>query len=108
MLNNLVSFLLELAMLAALGYWGFTVGSSALLKWLLGIGVPVAVIVFWSFFMAPNSAQRLPWPWVPIVSLVLFLASAVALYVANARSAALLLAAITIVNVTLVLIWHQN
>ena len=108
LLNNLVSFLLELAMLGALSYWGFHAGSSVPLKWLLGIGVPIAVIVFWGFCMAPTSDYRLPWPWVPIVSLVLFLAAALALYASHARSAALALAVVAIVNVALVLIWHQN
>lgn len=108
LLNNLVSFLLELAMLGALSYWGFHTGNSTSLKWLLGIGAPAAVVVFWGFFMAPNSSHRLPWPWVPIVSLVLFLASALALYAANARSAALVLAVVAIINISFVFMWHQD
>lgn len=108
LLNNLVSFLLELAMLGALGYWGFSAGGSLPLKWLLGIGVPAALIAFWSVFMAPNSTRRLAWPWVPIVSLVLFLGSALALYSAGAHDAGAVLAVVSIVNVALVLIWRQK
>jgi hypothetical protein len=108
LLNNLVSFLLELAMLGALGYWGFHADGPALLKWGLGIGVPALVIVFWSVFMAPNAAHRLAWPWLPAVTLVLFLASALVLYAANARSAALVLAVVSVANVALVFVWHQE
>jgi hypothetical protein len=37
-----VRFLCELAMLAALAFWGFTAGEG-LLAWVLGIGAPVLV-----------------------------------------------------------------
>jgi len=108
MLNNLVSFLLELAMLGALGYWGFHTVSSVPLKWVLGIGVPALVIVFWSLFMAPNAEHRIGWPWLPVISLALFLVSAAALYAANARTTAIVLAVVAVVNGLLVFAWHQE
>ena len=39
-LNLLVRFLLELCMLAAIGYWGFKTGSGWVMKVILGIGLP--------------------------------------------------------------------
>jgi hypothetical protein len=45
-LNEALSFLLELAMLLALGYFGFHIGGPTWLKWLVGIGLPLAVAVF--------------------------------------------------------------
>ena len=44
-LTLLVRFLLELCLLAALGYWGFETGDSAVAQWLLGLGAPVAAAV---------------------------------------------------------------
>ena len=42
--NLALRFLLELAMLAALATWGFTVGNGWPLKLLLGLGAPVSAI----------------------------------------------------------------
>jgi hypothetical protein len=40
-------FLCELAMLAALAYWGFTVGDGAG-AWVLGVGAPLLAAVVWA------------------------------------------------------------
>lgn len=50
-------FLCELAMVAALGYWGFgAVGGAP--GWLLGILTPAAAIAIWGAFVAPKAR----WP----------------------------------------------
>jgi len=59
MLNLLVRFLLELCLLAAIGYWGFETHSSWGWKILLGIGLPLLIAVLWGMFLAPKSAYRL-------------------------------------------------
>ena len=52
-----IRFLCELAMLAALGYWGFeAVGGAP--GWMLGILAPSAAIVVWGAFVAPKAR----WP----------------------------------------------
>ena len=43
-------FLLELALLAALAFWGFTTPDGALLKILLGAGAPLLAAVVWERF----------------------------------------------------------
>lgn len=106
-LNEALSFLLELAMLLALGYVGFHIGGPAWLKWLVGIGLPLAVAVFWGLWMAPRADHRLPWPVLPIVALALFLVSAALLYMAGAKSWAIVMAAASMVNAVFVMIWHQ-
>jgi hypothetical protein len=108
LLNNLVSFLLELAMLGAFAFWGFHAGNGTVMKWLLGIGIPVLVVAFWSIFMAPRSSHRIAWPWLPIISLGLFLLSAAALYAAGKPALAVSLAAIAVVNGALVFAWRQQ
>ena len=59
-LTLLVRFLLELCMLAALGYWGFETDDSAVAQWALGLGVPVAAAVVWGMFIAPKARYPVP------------------------------------------------
>src|SRR5574341_1829140 len=106
-LNSGVAFALELAMLAAFGYWGYWYGEGIWAKWGLALGIPTFVIVVWGLFFAPKSARRLsilPGVW---LSLGLFLLSAVALCFANQATLAMGLASVAIVNRTLVLLWRQ-
>lgn len=107
MANAALSFLLELAMLVAFGYFGFHSSGPAWLKWLIGIGLPLVVAVFWGLFMAPQASYRLPWPVLPIVALILFLVSAALLYIAGGKTWAIFMAIASAVNAALVFVWHQ-
>lgn len=49
-INLALAFLLELVMLVVFGYWGFHTGSSTVVQWILGLGVPAIAIVIWSIF----------------------------------------------------------
>jgi hypothetical protein len=49
----LMMFLLELALLAALGYWGWT-QHTGILQILLAIGAPVLAAVLWGVFRVPG------------------------------------------------------
>jgi hypothetical protein len=57
--NLLVRFLLELCMLAAVGYWGFKTGSGGVMKVILGIGLPILIAVIWGMFVAPKAMYPL-------------------------------------------------
>ena len=61
MSNLAVAFLLELCALAALGYWGFQVGSGMLAKVALGVGVPLLTAVVWGVFIAPRAVVKVPY-----------------------------------------------
>ena len=50
-LNAGLAFALELAMLAALGYWGYKFGGALWLKWLLAIALPVLAATGWGLFL---------------------------------------------------------
>lgn len=76
-----IAFLLEVAMLASLCYWGFRFPYPGNL--LAGIGVPAAVAVFWAFALAPRARRRIRWPFLPAVAAGLFLLSAAALAAAE-------------------------
>ena len=60
--NLVLRFLLELAGLAAFGYWGFVAGADLRSKLLLGLGAPVLAAVLWGLFASPKAAVPLPAP----------------------------------------------
>ena len=106
-LNSGVALALELAMLAAFGYWGFEFGQGVWMKWGLALGIPLLVIVLWGRYFAPKSRRRLPLLPGAGLSLALFLASAAALYAAHQAPLALGRAAVAVINRGLVLAWRQ-
>lgn len=63
--NLTLRFLLELCMLATLGYWGLRTGEQLVVKIALGIGVPLLVGMVWGIFLAPKSTRRLDEPLSP-------------------------------------------
>ena len=50
-----VRFLCELALLAALAWWGF-----AEVGWWAGVGAPLAAAAVWGVFVSPKAQVRLP------------------------------------------------
>ncbi|HEU0027454.1 MAG TPA: YrdB family protein [Ktedonobacterales bacterium] len=58
--NLAVAFLVELAALAALGYWGVQVGNGTAAKIALGVGAPLLMIVAWWLFIAPRAVVTVP------------------------------------------------
>ncbi len=58
--NLTLAFVLELCALAALCYWGFSVGGGPVAKAVLGIGAPVCAAVLWGLFAAPRAPVSLP------------------------------------------------
>jgi Na+-transporting NADH:ubiquinone oxidoreductase subunit NqrE len=105
--NLALSFFLELCMVLAYGYWGFTTGSRLIMQLLLGIGVPLIVIVIWGIFLAPASKQRLQGVSHWSLEIILFVAAIVALFVAGQPSWATVFAALYVINVILRLVWKQ-
>jgi Protein of unknown function (DUF2568) len=59
-LNLGVAFLLELAALAAFGYWGAQAGGGTLGKIALAVGAPLLVAVVWGLFLAPKAVLQAP------------------------------------------------
>ena len=79
-LNLLVRFLLELCMLAAVGYWGFKSQSAWGMKILLGIGLPILIAIIWGLFIAPRAMYPLKGISYLVVELTLLGSGAVALF----------------------------
>jgi hypothetical protein len=105
--NLALSFFLELCMVVAYGYWGFTTGSDLIAQLLLGIGVPAIIVVVWGIFIAPASNRRLKGFRHRILEIILFVAAMVALYSAGRPTLALGFAMLYAINVILRLVWKQ-
>lgn len=106
-INAGLAFFLELAMLTALSYWGFSGDKSVSIKWMLGIGVPLLTVVVWGMFLAPRSVYRLSSISGNLLSLLLFLLAATALFYTRHPVLAIVFASTAIVNRALILIWRQ-
>ena len=107
MLNLTVRFLLELCMLAAVGYWGFKTQSSWLMKILLGIGLPVLIAVLWGTFLAPRATHPLRGASFLLLELVLFASGAVALFASGKPALGWTYTIVLIVNKILIILWQQ-
>jgi Protein of unknown function (DUF2568) len=91
----LVRFLLELAALAAVGYWGFKTGDSALMQWVLGLGAPLLVAVVWGAFIAPKATVEVPkGVWIGLQVLVFGAAALALAAIAPEQLAAIFLAVV--------------
>ncbi|AOR33091.1 hypothetical protein BFF78_20285 [Streptomyces fodineus] len=99
--NELLAFLLELAALACLGWWGFTVGAGAALHVLLGVGTPLLAIVLWALFAAPRARLRPRLPLVLVVKAVVLGGGATALYGVGHPVTAAAMAVVVVANTAL-------
>jgi hypothetical protein len=103
-LNLAVRFLLEIAALLALGYWGFD-QHSGIWRFVLGLGLPVLAAIAWGTFAVPDDRSRSGSAPVPvpgavrlILELALFGLASWALYDAGRPVLALILAGVTVVH----------
>ncbi|WP_327682236.1 YrdB family protein [Kitasatospora sp. NBC_00458] len=97
--NELVAFLLELAALGSLGWWGFGAGHEGVLRILLGVGAPLAGIVLWALFAAPRARLRPRLPLVLAVKALVLGGGAAALWGVGHSVAAGAMAVVTVVNI---------
>ena len=105
--NLALAFLLELCVLAALVFWGFSSGSGTLIKIVLGIGVPVLAIIIWALFGAPRGPWHLNGIWYLLLKIVFFGSAVVALYIAGQHVLGVVFALIFVVNMVLLYAWGQ-
>lgn len=106
-LNLALRFLLEIAALVAIGYWGFS-QHTGLWRFLLGIGLPVIAAAIWATFAVPDDPSRSGRAPVPVagvlrlvLELALFGAAVWALYDVGSPTLALILAGVTVVHYAL-------
>lgn len=104
--NLAMAFILELAMLAAFAWWGFHTGNSAIVRILLGVGVPVLVAVIWGIFMAPNSSRRFKGAAYLSLKFVLFGLAVAALVAVGQTTLGIILGVVFLVNTVLLYVWR--
>ncbi len=96
--NETLAFLLELAMLAALGFWGATMGGSAAVDVLLGVGAPLTAVIVWGLFAAPKARIPLTMPGVVAVKALAFGSAVMAIEAMGRHSLAACFAVVAFVN----------
>lgn len=106
--NASLRFLLELAALVALGYWGYSVGGTQLVKIGLGLGVPVTVAVVWGLLGSPAAPYRLDQPWRLFLEILILGGAAVALYLLDRPLLAVGFALVATVNTVLLYVLGQS
>jgi uncharacterized membrane protein YbjE (DUF340 family) len=105
--NLALAFLLELAGLAAFGYWGFVVPDGLVLKVVAGLGVPIAAAVLWGLFAAHKASVALPASAKLAVQLGWFAVAAAALAFAGHVLLGVVLFLLYVLNRVLAYVWHQ-
>ncbi|MFG1677144.1 YrdB family protein [Micromonospora sp. NPDC049282] len=98
-----VIFLLELALLAAVGFWGFTLDVGWPVRLLAGLGAPLALAVAWGAFCSPRAAVPLPAPAKLGVQAACFLTGGVLLVLAGHPVLGVVLVALWAVDKALLL-----
>ncbi|GHE12850.1 YrdB family protein [Streptomyces alanosinicus] len=106
--NELLAFLVELAALAFLSWWGFTVSHDAALRVLLGVGTPLVAIVLWSLFAAPRARLRPALPLVLAVKAVVLGGGAAALYGVGHPGAAVATSVVVVANTAVAEIFRRR
>lgn len=106
-INLALRFLLEVAALIAVGYWGFQTGKGPFFKFLLGLGAPIMIAVVWGMYGSPAA----PYPVQGILRLLLefliFGLAALTLYFAGHPTLAVLFGVLVIINRILMHVWNQ-
>jgi hypothetical protein len=98
----LILFLVELAALAAFGYWGFHIDTGTILKFVLGIGTPLLVAIFWGTFVAPKASISVSEPVRLLLQLTVFTFAAIALYSSEQHKLAITFAIVALIDPILV------
>jgi len=93
-----VRFLLEVAALGAVAWWGVRTGETAAARILLGVGAPLAVAVVWGAFVAPKAAFAVPGAVHVALQLTVLAAAVGALVAIREVTAAEVLAVTAVVN----------
>ncbi|MGW1916797.1 YrdB family protein [Streptomyces sp. NPDC002076] len=106
--NEILAFLVELAALACLSWWGFTVSDDEALRILLGVGTPLVAMALWSLFAAPKALLRPRLPLVLAVKAMVLGGGAAALYGVRHPGAAMAMAVIVVANTSVAEIFRHR
>ncbi|HEY9369696.1 YrdB family protein [Streptomyces sp.] len=99
--NEGLAFLLELAALALLAWWGWQCSENTALRLLAAVGAPLTAAVLWGLFASPKAEIALPLAGVLAVKALVFGAAALALYALGRHGWAAVFAVVVTVNTVL-------
>ena len=91
-------FLIELAALAALGYWGSQAGKGTAAHVLFAISAPLAAAVLWGAFVAPKAAVRVSETLRLAIELLVYAAATAGLAVADQTVLAIVFPVVAVAN----------
>jgi hypothetical protein len=103
-LNLGLRFLLELAGIAALAFWGWNVTTAQPARIVLAVGAPIVLIVVWALAVAPKAENSLPQTTRMLIGSVLLLVAAGGVYLAGQPVAAFVFGALVVANTILMLV----
>lgn len=108
--NLALAFVLELCVLAALAYWGYTTAATngTVLQIGLCILLPVIGIGVWAIWGAPQSKRRLTGAGLLVLRVVFFGIGALALVLAGQTVLGVVLGLISALNIGLIYAWRQD
>ncbi|HUH07075.1 MAG TPA: YrdB family protein [Egibacteraceae bacterium] len=106
--NLAVRLFLELAALAALGYWGWVTADGAVARLAQAVAAPVLFALAWGLFISPKAPRRLADPVRLIAEIALFGLAAGALAAAGRSTAAVLFAITVGAHLALMVRWSQR
>jgi hypothetical protein len=98
--NDGLRFLLELAALASLAYWGFA-EHDGVVRWLLGLGAPLAAAVLWGRFVAPKASHPTVDPLRLALEVLVFGSGVAALFAARESTLGAVFGALVVVHLAL-------
>ncbi|MEU9977761.1 YrdB family protein [Streptomyces sp. NPDC051014] len=100
-INEGLAFLIEIAALAVLAWWGWQSVESRALGLLVAVAAPAAAAVLWGMFAAPRARIPVPLPGVLVVKAVVFGAASAALYAMGHVSWAAVAVVVAVANTAL-------
>jgi hypothetical protein len=98
--NDGLRFLLELAALASLGYWGFA-EHEGVVQWLLGLSAPLVAAVVWGRFVAPKASHPTVDPLRLVLEILVFGSGVAALFLAGSTTVAVVSGVLVVAHLAL-------
>lgn len=105
--NLALRFVLELAGLAALAFAGF-LGFGGSARWLVAVGAPITLALFWAFVVAPGAVNPIAPPVREVIGSLALLCAAGALALAGHPKLAIVFAVLIVTNHVLLVVTHDH
>ena len=107
-INLGLAFLLEVAALAALCWWGFHLSGPTWLNVLLGLGAPVVAAIVWGLFAAPRARFKLSMASTLLVKAAVFGCATAALIGSGQAVLGIVFAVVVVANTALIRIGNLD